>query len=75
MLRYAIEVYHSCHRTRNSFDCVFIKILLVFNIEIIMSSIEAPKPSYDHFIKMIIIGNSGVGKTNILMRFCDEKYK
>lgn len=40
-----------------------------------MSSIEAPRPTYDHFIKMIIIGNSGVGKTNILMRFCDEKYK
>jgi small GTP-binding protein len=40
-----------------------------------MSSIEAPRPAYDHFIKMIIIGNSGVGKTNILMRFCDEKYK
>lgn len=40
-----------------------------------MSSTEPTKLTYDHFIKMIIIGNSGVGKTNILMRFCDERYK
>jgi GTPase SAR1 family protein len=36
-----------------------------------MSESCPTKPSYDHFIKMIIIGNSGVGKTNILLRFCD----
>jgi Ras-related protein Rab-8A len=40
-----------------------------------MSSADLSKLTYDHFIKMIIIGNSGVGKTNILMRYCDEKYK
>lgn len=26
--------------------------------------------SYDYLVKMIIIGDSGVGKTNFLMQFC-----
>lgn len=26
--------------------------------------------TYDHLIKLLVIGNSGVGKTNMLLRFC-----
>ena len=29
---------------------------------------------YDWLVKVIILGDSGVGKTNILSRFCDEKF-
>lgn len=33
------------------------------------------KPSdYDYIQKIIIIGDSGVGKSNILLRFCDGKF-
>lgn len=30
---------------------------------------------YDYMIKLIIIGDSGVGKTNILTRFCENIFK
>ena len=30
--------------------------------------------SYDHLIKLLMVGNSGVGKTNILIRFCDDNF-
>lgn len=29
---------------------------------------------YDWLVKVIIIGDSGVGKSNILGRFCDDKF-
>lgn len=29
---------------------------------------------YDWLVKVIILGDSGVGKTNVLSRFCDEKF-
>ena len=33
------------------------------------------KPSdYDYIQKLIIIGDSGVGKSNMLLRFCDGKF-
>ena len=30
--------------------------------------------NYDHFVKLLIIGESGVGKTCILLRFADDKF-
>ena len=35
---------------------------------------KAQEP-YDYLVKMIIIGDSGVGKTNFLMRFSEGNFK
>ena len=32
------------------------------------------RPSYDHLFKMIIIGDSSVGKTSMLLRFAEEYF-
>lgn len=29
---------------------------------------------YDYIQKLIIIGDSGVGKSNMMMRYCDGKF-
>lgn len=29
---------------------------------------------YDWLVKVIVLGDSGVGKTNILTQFCDSKF-
>ena len=33
------------------------------------------KDSSDYTVKIVIVGDSGVGKTNILCRFCDNEFK
>lgn len=30
--------------------------------------------AYDYLIKLLVIGNSGVGKTNMLLRFCENNF-
>ena len=37
-----------------------------------MSSFK--KPSYDYLLKLIIIGDSSVGKTCILLRFSEDNF-
>lgn len=33
------------------------------------------KDNFDYLIKMLLIGDSAVGKTNIMLRYCDSAYK
>lgn len=39
-----------------------------------MSSLANKKEAYDWLIKLLLIGDSGVGKTNILLRFCEGNF-
>lgn len=32
------------------------------------------KEYYDWLVKVIVLGDSGVGKTNILTKYCDDKF-
>lgn len=40
-----------------------------------MRSTNGRENQYDYMVKLIIIGDSGVGKTNILTRFCQDIFK
>lgn len=46
-------------------------LMLVAHIEIIMKA----KESVDILAKLIIIGDSGVGKTNLILSFVGERFK
>lgn len=40
-----------------------------------MDKFKSTNPEkYDWMVKVIILGNSGVGKTNLLMNYCDNKF-
>ena len=51
--------------------CLVINLNLLFTLEM-ASSLK--KPGYDHLLKLIIIGDSSVGKTCILLRFSEDNF-
>lgn len=32
------------------------------------------KPNYDHKMKLLLVGDSAVGKSSLLLRFTDDKF-
>lgn len=48
----------------NSYSCIKIRIISNFY----KNSMEGKKQEY--LVKVIVIGDSGVGKTNLITRFC-----
>lgn len=40
-----------------------------------MSSVKKKELPFDHMVKLIIIGDSGVGKTNMIMKFCEQGFR
>lgn len=40
-----------------------------------MSSVKKKEAPFDHMVKLIIIGDSGVGKTNMIMKFCQQDFR
>jgi hypothetical protein len=49
---------------------VFIKLSFCFAFKSEFKLPMKKDASYDYLAKLLIIGDSGVGKTNILLRFC-----
>lgn len=36
---------------------------------------EGEEKTFDHIYKMLVIGDSSVGKTTLLTRFCEDRYQ
>eukprot|EP00931_Biecheleriopsis_adriatica_P123980 TRINITY_DN99052_c0_g1_i1.p1 TRINITY_DN99052_c0_g1~~TRINITY_DN99052_c0_g1_i1.p1 ORF type:complete len:198 (+),score=47.78 TRINITY_DN99052_c0_g1_i1:163-756(+) len=35
---------------------------------------SSQQQEYDHFVKLLLLGDSAVGKSSLLMRFCEDKF-
>ena len=46
----------------------------LFSLLYTMSSSASAKGDFDMQLKLLLLGDSGVGKTALLMRFCDDKF-
>ena len=51
-----------------------IKEAIVIKIKMLTDSEESEEDEFDRIVKLIIIGDSGVGKTNLLTRFTKNKF-
>lgn len=51
---------------------IIFKIFFRLTVFVKMASIK--RPGYDHLLKLIIIGDSSVGKTCILLRFSEDNF-
>ena len=39
-----------------------------------MENVLSDNEDFDHYIKVTIIGNSNVGKTSLIQRYCDDLF-
>jgi GTPase SAR1 family protein len=47
----------------------------LFSCGIIEMTKRRDEEKYDYLVKLVIIGDTAVGKTNILLRYVNEEYK
>lgn len=45
----------------------------LYKFELIIIEMQKNQ-NYDYLIKLLVIGNSGVGKTNMLLKFCENNF-
>lgn len=38
-------------------------------------NLKKQQEQFDYLFKMLLIGDSAVGKTNMMLKFCDSSYK
>ncbi len=54
-------------------NSISIKVLVTVILTIIIEM--EGKEKYDFMVKVIVIGDSGIGKTNLITRFCENAFK
>jgi Ras-related protein Rab-1A len=40
-----------------------------------MSNLKTPSPEQDYYIKLLLLGDTGVGKSSLLHRYADGEFK
>lgn len=49
-------------------------ILMTSVMELFKYRLDQMIKEYDYFFKLVIVGNAGVGKSSLLLRYSDDKY-